>query len=300
MISWLSSRGESVETLIAQKKYDKAIEVIKVQLKENPRNTRLRLQMGDVLAMAQRTESAIKLMMQLAEEFAHEGFVPKAIAVLKKVQRLDPNRMGVEDKLADLIQRRTSSIPSATASVSPAATQPAAPVEEFHDMGEEAEIDVGLSMADEPAMDAEPAADGAAPVESPLFGDFSREELIAVMKGLNLLSYEPGEIIMTEGEPGSSLYVLTTGAVRAYVINSFGSNTQVRTMEEGEFFGEISLLTGNPRTATITAAMHCELLELDRKTLDEISKDHPHVSDVVKAFHDQRAGSTDEMMARSS
>jgi CRP-like cAMP-binding protein len=167
-------------------------------------------------------------------------------------------------------------------------------------MGVEAEIDVGLSMAEQPGADMEPAADEAAPIESPLFGDFSRDELVAVMKGLNLLSYEPGEIIMTEGEPGSSLYVLTTGAVRAYVINSFGSNTQVRTMEEGEFFGEISLLTGNPRTATVTAAMHCELLELDRKTLDEISKDRPHVMDVVKEFHDQRAGSTDEMMARSS
>jgi cAMP-dependent protein kinase regulator len=299
-MSWLSSKGESVEALIAQKKYDKAIEVIKAQLKEHPKNTRLRLQMGDVLAMAQRTESAIKIMLELAEEFANEGFIPKAIAVLKKVQRIDPNRLGIEDKLADLIQRRTHSIPSVAASMSPAATQPAAPVEEFHDMGEEAEIDVGLSMAEEPGMEKEPAAGKQAPVESPLFGDFSREELIAVMRGLNLHSYEPGEIIMTEGEPGASLYVLTTGAVRAYVINSFGSNTQVRTMEEGEFFGEISLLTGKPRTATITAAEHCELLELDRKTLDEIANDHPHVMEVVKEFHDQRSGSTDEMMARSS
>ena len=299
MISWLSNRGESVEGLIAQKKYDKAIEAIRTQLKEHPKNTRLRLQMGDVLAMAQRTERAIKIMLELVEEFANEGFTPKAIAVLKKVQRLDPTRTGVEEKLADLIQRRTKTIPSATMSASPAATQPAG-IEEFHDVGEEAEIDVGLSMGEEPEIDMGQPTGEEAPVHSPLFGDFSREELIAVMRGLELLSYEPGEIIMTEGEPGASLYVLTTGVVRAYVINSFGSNTQVRTMEEGEFFGEISLLTGNARTATITAVTNCELLELDRKTLDEIAKDQPRVMDVVKEFHDQRSGSTDEMMARSS
>jgi hypothetical protein len=253
--------------------------------------------MGDVLAMAQRTESAIKVMLGLAEDFANDGFIPKAIAVLKKVQRLDPNRMGVEDKLADLIQKRTGTIPSVTQA---AATQPVAPVEEPHEAGEEMEIDVGLSMGEEAGVEEVPPAGERAPVHSPLFSGFSRDELIAVMRGLNLLTYEPGEIIMTEGEPGSSLYVLTTGVVRAYVINTFGSNVQVRTMEEGEFFGEISLVAGSPRTATITAATPCELLELDRKTLDEISKDHPRVMDVVKEFHDQRAGSTDEMMARSS
>jgi CRP-like cAMP-binding protein len=162
------------------------------------------------------------------------------------------------------------------------------------------EIDVGLSMSEEPEVDVQTPAGVGAPVHSPLFSDFSRDELLAVIKGLNLLTYESGEIIMTEGEPGTSLYVLTTGVVRAYVINTFGSNVQVRTMEEGEFFGEISLVAGSPRTATITAAAHCELLELDRKALDEISKDHPRVMEIVKEFHDQRAGSTDEMMARSS
>jgi cAMP-dependent protein kinase regulator len=236
-------------------------------------------------------------MMALAEEFANDGFIPKAIAVLKKVQRLDPMRMGVEDKLADLIQKRTGSIPSVTQA---AATQPVAPVEEPHEAGEEMEIDVGLSMSEQPEVDAPIPAGEGAPVHSPLFSDFSRDELLAVIKGLNLLTYEPGEIIMTEGEPGTSLYVLTTGVVRAYVINTFGSNVQVRTMEEGEFFGEISLVAGSPRTATITAAASCELLELDRKALDEISKDHPRVMEIVKEFHDQRAGSTDEMMARSS
>jgi CRP-like cAMP-binding protein len=105
---------------------------------------------------------------------------------------------------------------------------------------------------------------------------------------------------MTEGEPGSSLLILTTGVVRAYVMNDMGHNVEVRTMEDGEFFGEISLLTGKPRSATITAVTPCELLELDKTALDQISKDHPRVMQVVVKFHDQRSGSVDEMMARST
>ena len=158
-------------------------------------------------------------------------------------------------------------------------------------------------MSEEAKAEVEPVPSPAAeeaPIRSPLFSDFSREELLAVIRGLNLLTYEPGEIIMTEGEAGSSLLILTTGMVRAFAVNTFGTNIQIRTMEEGEFFGEISLLTGKPRTATITAATPCELLELSKKALDEIAKDHPHVMEVVQEFHDQRSGSTDEMMARSS
>ena len=280
MLSWLSGKGDSVEELIAQRKYDKAIELIEVQLKERPENVRLRLQMGDVLAMARRTEAAIKVMLELAEEFASDGFVPKAIAVLKKIQRIDPNRAEVEEKLADLIQLKgaTQTITTSIPVVGPSAST------EYRDVGEEAA--------------AEP--EGEAPFHSPLFSDFNREELLAVIRGLNLLTFDPGEILMTEGEAGSSLLILTTGVVRAYVMNDMGHNVEVRTMEDGEFFGEISLLTGKPRSATITAATPCELLELNKTALDEISKDHPHVMQVVKEFHDQRSGSVNEMMARST
>ena len=54
------------------------------------------------------------------------------------------------------------------------------------------------------------------------------------------------------------------------------------------FFGEGSILTGKPRTATIVAKEHCELLELDRPTLDAITQTHPHVWDVLQEFASQR------------
>lgn len=135
--------------------------------------------------------------------------------------------------------------------------------------------------------------------KSPLFSDFSRAELIEVIRGIALRSCAPGAIIMTEGETGESLFILTTGVVRAFVRSQEGHNVEVRQMEEGEFFGEISLLTGKPRTATITAATRCELLELDRTTLDDISQRHPRVSSVVEEFYQRRAGSDLERNARS-
>jgi len=64
---------------------------------------------------------------------------------------------------------------------------------------------------------------------------------------------------------------------------------RIADLTEGAFFGEISILTGQPRIASIVALNDCELLELDRPTLDEITQSHPHVWDVLREFAEKRA-----------
>ena len=68
---------------------------------------------------------------------------------------------------------------------------------------------------------------------------------------------------------------------------------------EGDFFGEVSLLEGSPRTATVTAAARSELLEIDRLTLGKIAHKHPRVWSVVRSFYEKRARSEAERAARS-
>jgi cAMP-dependent protein kinase regulator len=265
MSSWLS--GPSLEELIAQKSYDKAVEILDARLEKDSRNVRLRLQLGDVLALSGRKDRAVKTLLELVDQLASDGFVPKAIAVLKKVQRLQPRNPGVEERLADLCRSED---------------------------GEAIARRSGILKAPAATSRLEPAS---AP-RPPLFSDFSREELVEVIRGLKFLSFEPGAILMTEGERGDSLLILTSGSVRAFVKNQEGRNNEVRTMEEGEFFGEISLLSGKPRTATVTAATPVELLELDRATLDDISSRHPRVRAVVEEFAGKRSGSERERLAR--
>jgi CRP-like cAMP-binding protein len=57
---------------------------------------------------------------------------------------------------------------------------------------------------------------------------------------------------------------------------------------EGAFFGEVSILTGKPRSASIVALTNCELLELGKATLDDIVKKHPHVLEVMQEFSRER------------
>jgi len=125
-------------------------------------------------------------------------------------------------------------------------------------------------------------------MSSPLFKGFAPDELVAILEGLTLHSFEAGEIILTQGAPGHSLFILSTGMVRAYVKDEHGVYRFARDLEEGSFFGEFAILTGQPRAATVTAATHCELLELDRGTLDAISIAHPHVQEVLRQFYEER------------
>jgi CRP-like cAMP-binding protein len=126
-------------------------------------------------------------------------------------------------------------------------------------------------------------------VVSPLFRHFSVDEMVAVIAGLHLLTFQRGQVILREGEPGHSLFMLSSGKVKAFRKGAGGKQLPIAVLEEGAFFGEGSILTGRPRTASIVALEECELLELDRATLDSIVAQHPHVMDVMQEFAAQRA-----------
>lgn len=123
---------------------------------------------------------------------------------------------------------------------------------------------------------------------SPLFGMFSRDELVTVVRRLRPGSYEPGEILLVQGKPGNSLYVIASGEVRIFVRNADGWPEQVAKIGAPAFFGEIAVLEGGTRTATVTAASPVEVLELTKADLHAIAENHPRVREVIRQFAGQR------------
>lgn len=84
--------------------------------------------------------------------------------------------------------------------------------------------------------------------------------------------FAPGEPIVREGDPGDAFYVITTGNA---VVEQHG--TLLRQLGEGDFFGEISLIDGQPRTATITATDKVSALTLGREQFQRLIDEHPSV-----------------------
>ena len=136
--------------------------------------------------------------------------------------------------------------------------------------------------------------------KSPLFEVLSGEEREALIKEMELEQHEEGAVIISEGEPGASMYVISTGEVKVYTRGAKqAGNVYLAKLGEGEFFGEVSVLTGKPRTATITAAQKTELLRLDKEKLDTALSKYPGIRKVLDDFYKKRAKHTVEAMIDS-
>ena len=310
----------------------KAIEVLEAHFGQSRWDPRMRLRLADVLLKAGKYEDAIPVLIGLADDLARAGYAEKAIAVLKKIEKirrrdietvnLAPRRGApASDKAAGGTRRKRGAkgpVPT-EAPTEPVAAAPA-PVKGGWRPQPTAEFFQGwlLDVLRDRVEHPDPAASGAARPEdersglgsirgygpglmaSPLFEDFDDDELLAVIRGLRLLSFDTGDIIITEGEPGQSLFVLTTGTVKVFVRDRAGRNVALVPLGEGAFFGEIATLSGRPRSATVTAASRCELLELDKTALEAILKVHPRVRDVLEEHYIARANDPEAAVIRGT
>ena len=149
------------------------------------------------------------------------------------------------------------------------------------------------SLIDSIIDDIGSSAKGAAPAREPppthipLFSDLTTSEFIAVALLLVRRVAKVGEVIVREGDPGESMFIVSTGEVRATILRD-GRQAPVATMRDGDFFGEMAVLSGEPRTATVTAVKSTELLELSREHLSEICARHPHVEAKIRLAYDER------------
>jgi len=93
----------------------------------------------------------------------------------------------------------------------------------------------------------------------------TRDELRAVARDVKRTRFTHGEILMRQNDDGESFYVLVQGLVKGSIRNPGTTPPIEFELRPGAVLGEMSLLTGLPRSATLTAATDCELLEFDRR-----------------------------------
>ncbi len=91
----------------------------------------------------------------------------------------------------------------------------------------------------------------------------SRDELKTVAKTVKRIRFTKGETLMRQNDEGESFYVLVCGQIHGSISNPDTSRNVEFNLQSGAVFGEMSLLTGLPRSATMTAVTDCELLEFD-------------------------------------
>ncbi|OGR24496.1 MAG: hypothetical protein A2139_12115 [Desulfobacca sp. RBG_16_60_12] len=116
-----------------------------------------------------------------------------------------------------------------------------------------------------------------------LFQDIKADELHRVLDRTSLREFPAGTVIIQEGEPGDSLFIMAAGEVEitkqlTLVLDEDTPKERVMIRlkaEDGVYFGEMALLESEIRSATVTALTDCSLLELHQKDFLELIEQHP-------------------------
>lgn len=418
--------------LAARGKLEKAAELYREALKADHKDVATQQKLAEVLRRAGRTGEAIDAYRVVAERFARDGLLIKAIAISKTILELDPDHVETQAALADLYAKRAAdqatrppartvvmpavrgvasappaivlpppapeeagvSIPLARVAPAPAegsvpSVDPFAPidlpeaasvplevlVERGHRTGppprraqtdftrivfaaeaaaragvegevlaaeEVLQVEEGATVeellevevqGDEPlgpastpapalstpapvaALTPPPAARPAAPPAQrppaalpqrpppppapappptaglprvPIFSDLSRDAFVALTSAMLLTRVNEGEVVIREGDAGTSFYVIATGKLAVSKRDERGEAVVLARLGEGDFFGEMALLSGAPRAATVIAEDPCELLEFRPEALLAIAGKHPHLASSLKRFYRQR------------
>lgn len=130
-----------------------------------------------------------------------------------------------------------------------------------------------------------------------LFRMLDREALRRFAAEADTAFYDHQEVLVREGEPGDSLFVIDRGKVLVTKIDDDGERVKLAVLGGGAFFGEKSLLTGEPRSATVTAEGGCEVLILTREDLQPVLAADPTIAEKLSRALAERAAATAALLA---
>ena len=249
------------------------------------------------------TREALAAYRTAAAVFAHRGLLVQAICALAPARALVPDEEYAVDlrTLADLRSGDRKQL-----------------VDYLH------EVDTGsfwllVQEVDPTGLGAEGGERTAVIVTTPLFGRLDPEDFVALAGIARVERHAPGQVVVREGESGLALYAVGRGRLVVHCLPGASDGTfqipgdQPATIEpsttprtlgdtdeiapdriylsalaDGDFFGEMSFLTGRPRSATVETIAATVLLRIDQSTVEQILARDPSFQDPLLEFYKER------------
>ena len=317
---------------VEQSQWAKAVQAQQGLIDLEPTNSNYFLRMGDYNVKAGNKTGAIKAYYQAADLFVKAGFSVKGIATYKMILRVAPDEKQATELMRAINSNPAVTGAAPPPPPPPPAPQPApapAPAAAPPSPIEMPQPTPAPAAAPPPPIEMPqptpaPAAAPPPPIEmpqptpapalvielelevetppveekkdiNPLFAAFSKEEFGAIVDKLEPVEFMAGERIIAEGDEGDAMYLISSGGGRV-VKEVEGQELMLDSLSEGEFFGEMSLLVGGPRSASVFAATNTEVLRLKSSDLFEIMKKYPRIESVLEEFYEKRSKATRQKM----
>ena len=131
----------------------------------------------------------------------------------------------------------------------------------------------------------------------PLFKDLDESFLMEISDMFITERVPAGRTIIAEGDEGSRFYIIIRGKVSVSATDDVGDVHRIATLDDGDYFGEIALLTDKPTTATVETLVSSIFLILQREQLQKLMHQHAELGAQVRHAVKRRLAETDAMTA---
>ncbi len=253
-------------------------------LRISPLDHRARVKVALCFAALGEPVLSVETLMVSARLLGRRGFMLAAIGCCRDALGIAPKSRAVKETLESL-HVRFAGLEGRTKARVPPPIAPAAADSSGKDsllaisdikLLRQRAIEVATQDPDLESAEVEPA-----PV--PLFSDLDRDTFVELVAALRYHKVPAGHTVVTQREPGDSLFILVHGAVE---VKRRDENHKLQTLAvlgAGALFGEMSLLTKKARGATVVTTEPGELFEIDRETVEKLAQKHPSLSrDLVR------------------
>lgn len=128
-------------------------------------------------------------------------------------------------------------------------------------------------------------ADAALLATVPWFERLDEEERALLAGQLDEVEFAQGQYVFKRGDPGGAIFIVAAGEVEIFIEDTTGQRVIFETAKANDFFGELSLLDGDPRSASAQAVAPTKAVRIDRQDLEHLFTKHPHAAmDVMGAI----------------
>jgi CRP-like cAMP-binding protein len=134
----------------------------------------------------------------------------------------------------------------------------------------------------------------------PLFRPFDSEQRRGLMEMFKSKPFKKGDAILQEGKKGTGLFLLLNGKLSVVKTRDDGQELELAELGPGDLFGEMSLLTNQPTTASVVALTDCFVLRLSKKNFDEVIMTHPQILEMVAQVSEERRSFNEFLLSTQS
>ncbi|MBX3247797.1 MAG: cyclic nucleotide-binding domain-containing protein [Myxococcales bacterium] len=280
----LELRAHADQKLFAAE-YPAALHAYALLVRLQPNDLEARLRVADTLLAMGEVQAAALVYTALARHAANAGHPLVALVALKILEALDPEA-GLLASFAKLYGKES---PRLGRGVRLSLASMGLELPADLDVTQTPPLEQLLPAAAKIAVSMDTIAaypEKLPPI--PIFSELPADAFARVLAALKLVRTRPGDAVLKQGDVGTSFFVIVRGTVRVVRADETGADHELARLHDGSIFGEMALVSAQPRTASVYAAQDCDLLEFDRDALAAASAEVTTLAAALDKFTRER------------